>query len=359
MKKIAAKKKPVKPKENVSTKYFVPIYTGLIHGYAETAKLSAFQLGLYVVIHAQADFSTGIWMGSAYKLLATVPRDNSLQACQRALRHMVDIGLLKHFRGDGVRGNTAYLINKFKIRSGERLGQVLNATESTSLKHIVYDGDAVSDTVSDMVGDAVREPIATQGDAFLRSKEVEEVEVKESKKKQKEKSGAAKPAAADVSARLYIEKIKRLSNLLTDSLTEKHLESWPEPPHLSFQFQKDYQEMADLDGIDFRDFQNLYRGAMRCAEWTVTPQELVGPGPITEALIEQWAAEAASNPDVLEIIRDDGSSALTLVFANGIEYYRLGDNDPEWHPFYDEAPEEPVQAHAMPDAPSDAPTVSA
>jgi hypothetical protein len=206
MKKIEPGKKVVKT--------YVPIYTGLIHGYAETAKLSAYQLGLYVTIHAQADFSTGIWMGSAARLLATVPRDNSLQACQRALRHMCDLGLLKDFRATGVRGNTAYLINKFKIRSGERSGQTLNADIST-LGNIVYERETresiatLGDTVDegsrepsgqelnatesesseqphhdgDAVGDTVPATIATQGDAFSRSKEVKNLESKESKKK--------------------------------------------------------------------------------------------------------------------------------------------------------------------------------
>jgi hypothetical protein len=203
--------KKIEPGKKV-VKTYIPIYTGLIHGYAETAKLSAYQLGLYVTIHAQADFSTGVWMGSAARLLATVPRDNSLQACQRALRHMCELGLLKDFRATGVRGNTAYLINKFKIRSGERSGQTLNADIST-LGNIVYEceppesiatlGDTVDDgsrepsdqelnaTESepseqphhdgDAVGDTVPATIATQGDAFSRSKKLRSK--KESNKK--------------------------------------------------------------------------------------------------------------------------------------------------------------------------------
>jgi hypothetical protein len=344
MTKVPPHKKNVKPKNH--TKHFFPIYPGILD-YVERGDLSPFQLGIYVMIHGQANYGTGVWMGSAPKLLALAPRDTSLQSIQRALRHLVVLGLLKHFHVRGVRGNFAHLINKYKCRSGELMGKTLNADKSTSLDDIIYEGDAEGDAL----GDAERELLVTQGVTHLQ-----EEEVQEGKKIEKQKSGAAKPAAPDPSARLYIEKIKKLSDSLTDSLVEKHQESWPEPPIVSFQFQKEYQQWADLDGIEYRDFQNLWRGAMRVAEWTVTPLEPKSPyGPFTAELIEQWAIEAANNPDVLDIVRDADNGILTLFFAAGFEQFRVGADEPDWFP-YEEAKQEkiveenPVVDRAMPDA---------
>ncbi len=140
-KKIDPKKKPVK--------HFVPIFTGLFE-YVERGDISPLQLGVYLIIHSQTDFATGIWWGSAPKILAHAPRDNSLQSVQRAIRHLVEIGLLKHFHVRGTRGNFAHLLNKYVCRSGELTGRKLNADKSTSLDNIVYEGDAE------------REPLVTQ-----------------------------------------------------------------------------------------------------------------------------------------------------------------------------------------------------
>jgi hypothetical protein len=322
MTKVPPHKKNVKPKNH--TKHFFPIYPGILD-YVERGDLSPFQLGIYVMIHGQANYGTGVWMGSAPKLLALAPRDTSLQSIQRALRHLVVLGLLKHFHVRGVRGNFAHLINKYKCRSGELMGKTLNADKSTSLDDIIYEGDAEGDAL----GDAERELLVTQGVTHLQ-----EEEVQEGKKIEKQKSGAAKPAAPDPSARLYIEKLKKLSDQVTDALVCRMLGDDYFEPTFFGDIRKSFQQQADDSAIEYRDFQNLYRGAMRTAEWIVTPLEPVGPGPITQTMLDTYAAEAGNDPDVVEVIRDAGS--LLVVSSGGCTEYYLDANEPYWHPF-DEA----------------------
>ena len=166
---------------------------------------------------------------------------------------------------------------------------------------------------------------------------------------------SANKSAPDPSDRLYLEKLKKLSDSVTDALVHRMLGDDNFEPDYFGDIRKLFQSEADDLAVDYKDFQNLYRGSMRTAEWVVTPAALVGPGPITEELIEKWAADVASNPDVLEIIRD-GGTALTLVFANGIEEHYIGHDEPYWFPFDDETQikgveEDPVLAHAMPDVP--------
>jgi hypothetical protein len=102
----------------------------------------------------------------------------SLRQIQRSLEHFEELGYLKSFRPRGARGNTAYLIDKFTVRSGALRGQRLNAAKSESWQHPVYE----------LVAEDVAEPVAegvAEHDALSRSK----------KKEVREKENpAAKPA---------------------------------------------------------------------------------------------------------------------------------------------------------------------
>lgn len=135
--------------------------------------MSLREFGLYTVIHIQADFRSGIWRGSASRILATAPRGASLRQIQRALEHFEELGYLKSFRAQGVRGNAPYLIDKFTVRSGALMGYRLNAAKSECWQHPFY--ELVTEIVSEE--DAV--PVA-EHDALSRSKKEEIRKKKES-----------------------------------------------------------------------------------------------------------------------------------------------------------------------------------
>lgn len=131
---------------------YIPIRLG-IGEHLLRGDMGFFDLGVYTTIHLQADFSTGIWRGSAERLLATAPRGVSLRQIQRTLKHFTGLGYLKSFRKNGERGNTPYLIDKFTVRSGARSGHRLNAAKSESLQELCYE----------LVAEGVALPVALSG----------------------------------------------------------------------------------------------------------------------------------------------------------------------------------------------------
>src|ERR1700756_797522 len=52
---------------------YVPIRTGILD-HLVRGDISLYELGVYVLIHLQADYSTGVWRGSAPRILANAPR---------------------------------------------------------------------------------------------------------------------------------------------------------------------------------------------------------------------------------------------------------------------------------------------
>jgi hypothetical protein len=105
----------------------------------EAGKIGAFDLGLYTIIHWQTDFKTGIWWGSAPKLLAAAPRGTTLRRVQESLVTLIRIGFLKAFRTPGKRGNYPVLISKYSVRTGVLRGKRLNAVKSTDWRNPCYE----------------------------------------------------------------------------------------------------------------------------------------------------------------------------------------------------------------------------
>jgi hypothetical protein len=155
----------------------VPIRPG-IEEHLVRGAMSLSEFGIYALIHIQADYRTGIWRGSAPRILATAPRGASLRQVQRALEHFESVGYLKSFRVQGARGNTPYLIDKFTVRSGALKGYRVNAAKSESWQRPFY--ELVAEVVTE--DDAV--PVA-QHDALSRSK----------KERSKKENPAPKPTA--------------------------------------------------------------------------------------------------------------------------------------------------------------------
>jgi len=132
----------------MSKERYVPIRPGIME-HLLRGDISALEFGVYVIIHLQADFSTGIWQGSAPRILNSAPRGADLRKIQRAIEHLTALGLLKPFTVQGKRGNYPVLINKFTVRSGALTGMRLNATNSESWKRPAYEPCAESDAQSD------------------------------------------------------------------------------------------------------------------------------------------------------------------------------------------------------------------
>lgn len=158
----------------------VPIRPG-IEEHLVRGAMSLCEFGIYALIHIQADYRTGIWRGSAPRILATAPRGASLRQVQRALEHFEAMGYLKSFRVQGARGNTPYLIDKFTVRSGALKGYRVNAAKSESWQRPFY--ELVAEIVTEDDAVPVAEGVA-EHDALSRSK----------KKEVREKKVAAKPA---------------------------------------------------------------------------------------------------------------------------------------------------------------------
>jgi hypothetical protein len=155
----------------------VPIRPG-IEEHLVRGAMSLCEFGIYALIHIQADYRTGIWQGSAPRIVATAPRGVSLRQVQRALERFEELGYLKSFRAQGARGNTPYLIDKFTVRSGGLKGYRVNAAKSESWQRPFYELVAEDDAVPVTEG-------VTEHDALSRSKKKEV--------KRKNENPAAKP----------------------------------------------------------------------------------------------------------------------------------------------------------------------
>lgn len=114
------------------------------------------ELGIYAVVHLQADFSTGIWRGSAPRLLAAGPRGMSLREVQRRLQTLTKIRFLRPFHRHGARGNFPWLIDKYEVKLGALKGSRLNAWKSVSWRSPIYEScaDGVADSRDATVAEA-------------------------------------------------------------------------------------------------------------------------------------------------------------------------------------------------------------
>lgn len=118
---------------------FIKLRAGL-QEHMELGKLSLFDVGVYVSIHFQANYETGVWIGSAGKILAKCPKGSELRRIQRSIAQLEAIGFLKCFRRNhGSRGNFACVINKYEVPFGALKGHRVNAEKSTSYNDVCYE----------------------------------------------------------------------------------------------------------------------------------------------------------------------------------------------------------------------------
>ena len=193
---------------------FAKIRAGL-EEHLVTGLLSAFDVGVYLILHLQADMRTGIWIGSAPRLLATAPRGRSRRDMQRALSRLAQIEFIRSFHRHGVRGNYRVLLHKFEPQFGALKGKRLNAMKSESWKAPIYEVCAVSDALVDTIDDALpRTETAPYQD--LRYKNIRS---KEPYAPTKEPSQGGCFLAALLKRRI-------LQNNPTAHVTETHVKNW-------------------------------------------------------------------------------------------------------------------------------------
>jgi hypothetical protein len=117
--------------------WFAILRSGILE-HLELGRLTFFDLGVYAVILLQADFSTGVWLGSGPRLRATAPAGASLRDIQRSLRALTKIRFLRPFQKHGSRGNYHILIDKYEVRS-HGLEPALTRMRLNAWKSISYD----------------------------------------------------------------------------------------------------------------------------------------------------------------------------------------------------------------------------
>ena len=109
--------------------------------------ISLFELGIYLVIHLQVDFQTGVWRGSSPRLLAAAPRGTGLREVQRALQNLVRQGFLRSFHVRGKRGNFCVLVDRYNVKVGALKGNRLIASKSLDWRSPHY--EACAETAAD------------------------------------------------------------------------------------------------------------------------------------------------------------------------------------------------------------------
>jgi hypothetical protein len=131
--------------------------------YLLRGEISYLDFGVYAVIHLQADFSTGIWWGSAPRLVAAAPRGTTLREVQRCVQTLEQIRFLRPFHEHGARGNYPVLINKYDVKMGALKGKRLNAWKSESWRKPLYESCAEVDADTHAEGDADAAPYQYSG----------------------------------------------------------------------------------------------------------------------------------------------------------------------------------------------------
>jgi hypothetical protein len=131
---------------------FAIIRSGILD-YALRGEISLLDAGVYLTIHLQTNFSTGIWWGSASRVLAAAPRGIILRDVQRSIQTLTGCLFLRPFHEHGARGNYPVLLHKYDVRIGALRGKRLNAWKSDSWRNPVYEvcADDVAETVADDV----------------------------------------------------------------------------------------------------------------------------------------------------------------------------------------------------------------
>jgi hypothetical protein len=104
----------------------------------EHGQMSPGMHNVYIMLLDQCEYETGIWWGSVPKLYEGWGGQISNKKLERDLSELYKKGYARSFRTEGKRGNYPVLIHGYKIRSGPRIGLVLEAHQSQNWNDAVY-----------------------------------------------------------------------------------------------------------------------------------------------------------------------------------------------------------------------------
>jgi hypothetical protein len=117
-------------------------YTKVRNGIFEhlhSGKITPLDCTLYLIILSQCDFETGVWYGSAFKLMDAVHGTITKHKARGFLRKFVGLGWLKPFKNQSAhKATVTYLVDKFEASSGRNQGARVDALLTTDWKSPVY-----------------------------------------------------------------------------------------------------------------------------------------------------------------------------------------------------------------------------
>ena len=111
---------------------FTPLRNGILE-HIRDGKMCPFDLGVYVVLHLRADWSTGIYHGCAASIAYQFGNPTLREHIKKTLRRLRAKGYINYRKGDGERGGYPILLNKRDVTSGELQGTRLDAWKNGEL----------------------------------------------------------------------------------------------------------------------------------------------------------------------------------------------------------------------------------
>lgn len=240
---------------------FTPIRNG-IQEHLEHGRLGSFDLGIYVRIHLDADYRSGIWWGSAQKLIALAPFDGSLRHVQKSLRRLEAIGFIRRFLIRGKHGNYPVLINKYEIRDGALKGKRLNAWRATDWKHAAY--ETVTDEWTEKATERGtdegidRTPYKKNKESRGKSKQFKPSREPPTKTNDSEKKFRLQAAGqlAELLAQRILENNEK-SELRDDGTRERRIKAWT----------VDIEQMIRIDGWSVEEIRDVIEFSQRDPFW--------------------------------------------------------------------------------------------
>jgi hypothetical protein len=125
---------------------FTKIRNG-IDEHLRSETISLYEAAVLMQMTRQADYETGLWIGSANRLFTDAPRYNSVRKARAALRHLKCIGWIKGWKKYDGKATTHYVINKFEATSGRHKGEWLNAEKTVNWRKPVFESEWKSTAV--------------------------------------------------------------------------------------------------------------------------------------------------------------------------------------------------------------------
>jgi len=117
-------------------------YTKVRNGIFEhlyTGKITPLDLALYIIILSQCDYETGVWFGSAKRLMDASHDACTEHAARGFLRKFVRLKWLKPFKNQSAHQATVtYLVDKFQATVGRHSGAQVNASLTTDWKSPIF-----------------------------------------------------------------------------------------------------------------------------------------------------------------------------------------------------------------------------